>query len=160
MDMMLTSSSVLFGGAGSRGNSDHGVGVRRTRRTIWAVAMVLGGLSAGALATPGIAFSGQAAAKTVSIQCKGNGMACRAVVSVAGGASNKSNKKLRITLSDTDLKLTGVVAKPARIHGAYRLSGGSYSLGGSLYTVTLNVVRSIPKGATLTFNFAAPERGR
>jgi hypothetical protein len=155
MEIMLTSSSVLLGGAGARGGSAHGASP--ARRAIPAVAMALGALAAGALATPGIALSSQAAAKTVSVQCKGSGTACRAVVSVAGGASNK---KLRIVLSDTDLKLSGVVAKPASIHGAYRLSGGSYSLGGSLYTVTLNAVRSIPRGATLTFNFASPGRGR
>jgi hypothetical protein len=74
-------------------------------------------------------------------------------VSVAGGASNE---KLRIALSDTDLKLVGVLAKPGFIHGAYALSKGSYSLGGSLYTVTLNAVRSIPRGATLTLKFAVP----
>ena len=36
-------------------------------------------------------------------------------------------------------------------HSAY-----SYSLGGSLYTATLNAVKSIPKGATLTLKFAVP----
>ena len=34
--------------------------------------------------------------------------------------------------------------------------GGAYSLGGSLYTVTLNAVGSIPKGGTLSLEFAAP----
>ena len=104
---------------------------------------------------PGIAFSGKVAAKSVPVTCKGNATACKAVVSVAGGASNK---KLRIALSDTDLKLKSVVAKPSSIRGAYELSGGSYSLGGSLYTVTLNAVQAIPRGATLTFNFAVPAR--
>jgi hypothetical protein len=88
-----------------------------------------------------------------SITCRGGGDSCTAVVVLAGGASNE---QLRIALSDTDLKLVGVVAEPAYIHGAYQLSGGSYSLGGSLYTVTLNAVQSIPKGATLTLSFAVP----
>jgi hypothetical protein len=91
----------------------------------------------------------------VSVICRGGGNACTTVVSVAGGASNE---KLRIALSDTDLKLAGVVARPGFIHGAYLLSRGSYSLGGSLYTVTLNAVRSIPKGATLTLRFAVPSQ--
>jgi hypothetical protein len=30
------------------------------------------------------------------------------------------------------------------------------NIGGSLYTVTLNAVQSIPKGSTLTLRFAAP----
>lgn len=79
------------------------------------------------------------------------------MVGVAGGASDE---KLRIALSDTNLKLVGVVAKPAFIHGAYQLSGGSYSLGGSLYAVTLNAVQSIPRGATLTLRFAVPTLSR
>lgn len=39
--------------------------------------------------------------------------------------------------------------------GAYSLSKGSFSLGGSLYTVTLNAVQSIPRGATLTLKFSS-----
>jgi uncharacterized protein (DUF1501 family) len=111
------------------------------------------------IATPAPAGAGGArsANKTVSIVCRGGGNSCSAVASVAGGASNET---LRIALSDTDLKLVGVVAKPAFIHGAYMLSRGSYSLGGSLYTVRLNAVRSIPRGATLTLRFAAPAQRR
>ena len=93
------------------------------------------------------------AAKVKSITCRGGGDSCAAVISLAGGASNV---KLRITLSDTDLKLVSRVVKPSSVRGAYSLSKGSYSLGGSLYTVTLNAVQSIPKGSTLTLRFAAP----
>jgi hypothetical protein len=98
-------------------------------------------------------FPAAAAAKTRSVTCRGGGSSCNAVVGVAGGARNE---KLRISLSDTDLKLAGVLAKPSSIRGAYRLSHGSYSLGGSLYTVTLNAVKAIPRGATLTLRFAVP----
>jgi hypothetical protein len=103
------------------------------------------------------AVAGRSAGRTVSIVCRGGGNSCSAVVSVAGGASNR---KLRIALSDTDLKLVGVLAKPTSIRGAYILSRGSYSLGGSVYTVTLNAVQSIPKGATLTLRFAVPTTRR
>jgi hypothetical protein len=99
------------------------------------------------------AYAAHSAGKTVSLPCRGGGKSCTAVVSLAGGASNE---KLRIALSDTNFKLVGVVAKPAFIHGAYMLSDPTYSLGGSLYTATLNAVQSIPKGATLTLQFAAP----
>jgi hypothetical protein len=112
------------------------------------LALAVGALAVGILVTPGLAQ-----AKTVSIVCKGGTSSCKAVLGVAGGASRE---KVKITLSDTDLKLRRVVAKPGSIKGAYALSHGSYSLGGSLYTVTLNAVQSIPRGATLTFTFAVP----
>jgi hypothetical protein len=118
-------------------------------------AAIGGVLAAMALGTASAtrAAVGRSAGRT--IVCRGSGNSCSAVVSVAGGAGNR---KLRIALSDTDLKLVGVVARPRFIHGAYKLSHGSYSLGGSLYTVTLNAAQSIPKGATLTLRFAAPAR--
>ena len=114
-------------------------------------------LLAGAFATAGFALSGQAGGRTVSLRCKGGANSCKAVVSLAGGASRE---KLKIALSDTDLKLKSVAARPASIRGAYELSGGRYTLGGSLYTVTLNAVQAIPRGATLTLTFAVPaQRG-
>jgi hypothetical protein len=96
-----------------------------------------------------------AAGKVKSITCKGASSSCNATVALAGGASNL---KLKIALTDTDLKLAGVSVKPSSVRGAYNLSKGSYSLGGSLYTVTLNAVQSIPKGATLTLRFAVPHK--
>jgi len=115
-------------------------------------------LAAAAALTGALVLPGIAQAKTVSILCKGGANSCKAVLRVAGGASRE---KVRITLSDTDLKLRRVVAKPNTIKGAYELSHASYSLGGSLYTVTLDAVQSIPRGATLTFNFAVPpQRGK
>jgi hypothetical protein len=127
---------------------------RRGRRLTRSVVLCVAALT-GIAATGASAFSAQSAGKTVSVVCHGGGSSCSAVVSLAGGASNE---KLRIALSDTDLKLTGTVAKPAFVHGAYQLSHGSYSLGGSLYTVTLNAVQSIPSGATLTLKFAVPAK--
>lgn len=117
------------------------------RRLILTALMSAAALPAGPLA-------GEAtAARTVSLTCRGNASACTATISLAGGASNE---KLEIALSDTNLRLVSVIARPAYIHGAYLLSKGSYSLGGSLYTATLNAVQSIPKGATLTLRFAVP----
>ena len=71
--------------------------------------------------------------------------------------SAPDHRKLRTVI---DLKLKRVAARPASIRGAYELTGGRYTLGGSLYTVTLNAVQSTPKGATLTLTFVAPaQRG-
>ncbi|HEX4483229.1 MAG TPA: hypothetical protein VH081_05535 [Solirubrobacteraceae bacterium] len=118
---------------------------RPTRTLAWAFAGC-------ALALVG-ADAASAATKARSITCRGGGNSCSAVIALAGGASNV---KLKIVLSDTDLKLVGRVVKPSSVRGAYSLSRGSYSLGGSLYTVTLNAVQSIPKGSTLTLKFAVP----
>jgi hypothetical protein len=125
------------------------IGVRR----IGALVAVV--LAIASLATPALAgaASGRATGRTRSLVCRGGANSCKAVVSIAGGASRE---RLRIALSDTDLKLTSVLAKPKTIKGAYQLYGGKYSLGGSLYTVMLNAVEAIPKGATLTFSFAVP----
>jgi hypothetical protein len=106
-------------------------------------------LATGALAA--ITATG-ASAKTVSIKCRGGSSSCTATIGLAGGASNK---KLKIALTDTNLKLVGASVKPSEVKGAYSLSKGGYSLGGSLYTVTLNAVQSIPKGATLTLKFSS-----
>jgi hypothetical protein len=129
--------------------------VRTRRRTPAAAAALLvpAMLLAGAFATPALALSGHATGRTVSLRCKGGASSCKTVVSLAGGASRE---KLKIALTDTDLKLKSVVARPRSIRGAYELSRGRYSLGGSLYTVTLNAVQAIPRGATLTLTFAVP----
>jgi hypothetical protein len=105
-------------------------------------------IATGALAGPAIATTATTSAAATKISCRGNDKVCNAV-----GASNK---KLQVELPGTELLLTDVVAKPSWIHGAYLLSGGKYSLGGSLYSVTLNAVQSIPKGATLTLRFQTP----
>jgi hypothetical protein len=113
-----------------------------------AAAVLAAGMLA-AIAAPG------ASAKTVSLKCHGGSSSCSVTIGLAGGASNK---KLRISLSDTNLKLVGRSVKPKEVKGAYSLSKGSYSLGGSVYNVTLNAVQSIPKGATLTLRFAVPQK--
>jgi hypothetical protein len=118
----------------------------RRRANTLAAAFVLAATPA-ALAAPSLA-----AGKTANVRCLGGGSKCTAVVGLAGGASNK---KLRITLSDTNLKLVGVVAKPSSVRGAYLLSHGKFSLGGSVFTVTLNAVKAIGKGATLTLKFSS-----
>jgi hypothetical protein len=105
-------------------------------------------LAAGALVA--VTATG-ASAKTVTAKCLGGSSSCSATIGLAGGASNK---KLKIELSDTNLKLVAITAKPSKVKGAYSLSKGGYSLGGSLYTVTLNAVQSIRKGATLTLKFS------
>ncbi len=89
--------------------------------------------------------------KVRSIDCKGGSSSCVATVGLAGGASNV---KLRIALTDTNFRLVSVTAKPKEVKGAYSLSKGTYSVGGSVYTTTLNAVQSIRKGATLTLKFA------
>jgi hypothetical protein len=99
--------------------------------------------------------SASAAPKVKSVTCHGGSSSCNATVGLTGGASNL---KLKIALSDTNLKLAGVTVKPNSVRGAYELLRGSYSLGGSLYTVTLNAVQSIPKDATLTLKFAVPHK--
>jgi uncharacterized membrane protein len=125
---------------------------RRAKRTLaWT-------LAGGAVALPVIGVgAASAATKIRSITCRGGGNSCSVTIGLAGGASNV---KLKIALSDTDLKLVGRVVKPSSVRGAYSLTHGSYSLGGSLYTVTLNAVQSIPKGSTLTLRFAAPTQSQ
>ncbi len=127
----------------TEGQSKRLVRFGRSRRLAAAV------LAAGVLA--GLTASG-ASAKTVSLKCRGGSSSCSVTIGLAGGASNK---KLAIALTDTNLKLVGVTAKPSIVKGAYSLSKPKYSLGGSLYTITLNAVQSIPKGATLTLKFAS-----
>jgi hypothetical protein len=146
--------------ASTAGGAGRKLGRHAGRLKMAAAATLIGVLAGGAAMAPGIASasaSGPAAAaagKTRQIKCRGGSNSCKAVVSLAGGASRV---KLVIALSDTNLKLKSVVAKPKSVKGAYELSGGKYSLGGSVYTVTLNAVQSIPKGSTLTLTFAAPK---
>jgi hypothetical protein len=117
---------------------------RRAARVLAYCAVPLAALALGAPAA-------SAKPKVRSIACKGGSSSCVATVNLAGGASNV---KLKIALTDTNLKLVSVTAKPKEVKGAYSLSKGTYSLGGSVYTTTLNAVQSIRKGATLTLKFA------
>jgi hypothetical protein len=112
-------------------------------------------LTAVAVITLVTAFAAPASAKTRSVSCQGNDQSCKAVVGLAGGASNE---RLRIALPGTSLKLISTTVRPHWIQGAYSLTAGKYSLGGSRYTATLNAVQSIPSGARLTLLFEAPVR--
>ncbi len=87
-----------------------------------------------------------------TVRCRGTARSCTAQVSIAGGASNRT---LVIKLTDTNLRLRSVTASPKRASSAYLLSGGHFALGGSEYIVTLNAVRSNPKGAHLVLKFAS-----
>jgi hypothetical protein len=112
-------------------------------------------LTAAALAAGATVFAAQASAQTRSVDCRGTEQSCKAVVSLAGGASNE---RLRVALTGTNLKLISVTVRPHWVQGGYSLSRGRYTLGGSRYTTRLNAVESIPRGARLTLLFEAPVR--
>jgi hypothetical protein len=95
--------------------------------------------------------AGAAGSSTAS--CRGSATFCEATFSLAGGASNK---RLTVQLTDTNLKLLAVNATPAFVHGAYRLFGGRFTTGGSVYTVGLDAVQGIPAGAKLIMTFGHP----
>lgn len=120
---------------------------RSRRRVAGLVAGLAIATAPAALAAPSLA-----AAKPLSVNCRGGANSCSAVIGLAGGASNRT---VKVALTDTNLKLVGIVAKPSEIRGAYLLSKGRYSLGGSVFTFTLNAVKSIGKGATLTLKFSS-----
>jgi hypothetical protein len=107
-------------------------------------------VAAGALAIIPTAAEAAGSARAV---CKGTERSCTATFSLAGGASNK---KLVVQLPGTNLKLVNVSATPSYVHGAYALGRGRFSLGGSVYTTTLNAVESIGKGAKLRLQFGGP----
>jgi hypothetical protein len=69
-------------------------------------ATVLAAGTLAAIVAPG------ASAKTVSLTCHGGSSSCSATIGLAGGASNK---KLKIALSDTNLKLVAITAKPSEV---------------------------------------------
>jgi hypothetical protein len=96
------------------------------------------------------------AAGSATANCRGSATFCEATFSLAGGASNK---RLTVRLTDTNLKLLAVNATPAFVHGAYRLFGGRFTTGGSVYTVGLDAVQGIPAGAKLIMTFGHPSKG-
>ncbi len=107
----------------------------------------------GALALPGAADAAKKNTKTVA--CKGGEQRCTATIDLAGGASNET---IRVELPGTNLRFIGLDATPAWVDGAFSVEGGGFSLGGSLFTLKLNAVESIPKGAKLFLKFGQPER--
>lgn len=109
-------------------------------------------LAAGTLALPAAAQ----AKGTQTVVCKGSEARCTATVGLGGGASNKT---IRVELPGTsDLRLIGINATPAWVDGAFAIDSVGYSLGGSLFTLKLNAVESLPKNAKLLLEFGTPER--
>jgi hypothetical protein len=106
-------------------------------------------LAVGAL---GAIPASASAARPTAVRCVGTADFCGATVSIAGGASNK---RMAVTLSDTDLKLVAVRVLPGSSKGAYEISKASYQVGGSIYRFTLNAVQGNPKGARIVLLFAA-----
>jgi hypothetical protein len=115
-----------------------------------AVAALATCMIAGALA------SSAGAAGSATATCRGSANLCEATFSLAGGASNK---RLTVQIPGTNLRLLAVNATPAYVRGAYRLFGGRFTTGGSVYTVNLDAVDSIPAGARLTMTFGHPSTG-
>jgi hypothetical protein len=115
-----------------------------------ATAALATSMIAGALA------SSAGAAGSATATCRGSANLCEATFSLAGGASNK---RLTVQIPGTNLRLLAVNATPAYVRGAYRLFGGRFTTGGSVYTVNLDAVDSIPAGAKLTMTFGHPSTG-
>jgi hypothetical protein len=126
--------------------------LRASAPRLTAVAVIIFTTVAATLLTT---FAAQASAQTRSVSCRGDDESCTAVVNLAGGAGNE---RLRVTLPGTSLKLISATVRPHWVQGAYSLTRGRYSLGGSRYTARLNAVQSIPRGARLTLLFEAPVR--
>ncbi|HMJ01417.1 MAG TPA: hypothetical protein VK506_00665 [Conexibacter sp.] len=114
----------------------------------------LGALLAAAVAALLALPAAASAAGSATAVCRGGDSTCLATFSLAGGASNK---RLTVELPGTNLKLVAHVVTPHWVAGAYSLSRGRYSLGGSVYTTTLNAVQSIPRGAKLRLEFAVEQ---
>lgn len=108
-------------------------------------------LAAGALALPAAA----GAKGSATAVCKGTEQSCTATFSLAGGASNK---QITVELPGTDLKLVHTHATPDYLNGAYLINNAGYSLGGSVWSATLNAVAFAPKGSTVALRFARPQR--
>lgn len=109
-----------------------------------------------ALAAATFAFAGTASADgPYDVVCRGDEMLCTAKVNLGGGASNE---RLFVELPGTDLKLVSQNVNPDWLHGAYSLTRGTYTTGGSVYTATLNAVQSIPRRGVLFLTFAHPDQ--
>jgi hypothetical protein len=81
---------------------------------------------------------------------------CGVSFSLVGGASNK---RLTVNLPGTNMHVLNSFPTPLTLRGAYRLSAPRFSLGGSVYSVTLNAVGSIRVGR-LAFVFGDPTTTR
>lgn len=111
-----------------------------------------GALVVGALAPPAMAGPDRKAAPTATVRvtCRGTQRLCKAVVSIAGGASDR---RLVIKLPGTNWRQPTVTVTPASSRGAYLISQRRFALGGSEYRFTLNAVKANPRGAHLTLTF-------
>lgn len=85
-----------------------------------------------------------------TIRCQGRATSCTAIVPLTGGASNR---KLIIELTNTHLRLVSETAIPRSSDGTYLLTDGHSLRGGSQYIVTLNAIKSNPKGSHLVLKF-------
>ncbi|HEY6775453.1 MAG TPA: hypothetical protein VI122_02990 [Thermoleophilaceae bacterium] len=113
-----------------------------------ALVVVIAAALTGGLAAP--------AAAQVSRPCVGSDTMCEAAFSMSGGASNE---RITVRLPDTNLRLLSVNATPAFVHGAYMLTRGRFSEGGSVYTATLDAVQGMPRNARLLMTFGHPSTG-
>jgi hypothetical protein len=114
--------------------------------------LAAGAVIAGAVAPPVLAGPQRKAdsSATVKITCRGTVRVCKAVVSIAGGASNR---RVVIELPGTSWKPPKITVVPRSSRGAYLISNRRFALGGSEYRFTLNAVRANPRGAHLTLTF-------
>jgi hypothetical protein len=98
----------------------------------------------------------RAAIGSASARCVGSEHLCGVSFSLVGGASNK---RLTVNLPGTNMHVLNTFAIPLSLRGAYRLSAPRFSLGGSVYSVTLNAVRAIRVGR-VAFVFGDPTTTR
>jgi len=90
-----------------------------------------------------------------AVTCLGGERVCTAHISLRGGADDK---RIQVKLPGTNLKLAARVPTPPATRKLFSVSGGDYSLGGSVYTFTLDTDRSFGKGAWLALTFRDPAR--
>jgi hypothetical protein len=114
--------------------------------------LAAGAIAAGVIAPPAVASPDRKATSgaTVKVTCRGTERACKAVVSIAGGASNR---RVVVMLPGTHWKSPTVTVTPRSSRGAYLISNRRFALGGAEYRFTLNAVRANPRGAQLTLTF-------
>jgi hypothetical protein len=121
-----------------------------------ATGAALAACAAGALAPAAQAQGARAAIGSATARCVGSEHLCGVSFSLVGGASNK---RLTVNLPGTNMHVLNSFPIPLTLRGAYRLSGPRFSLGGSVYSVTLNAVGSIRAGR-LAFVFGDPTTTR
>lgn len=140
-----------FAGAYRITNGRYALGGSVYRFTLQARPSAVDGYASMTFTNPSRRQSGPAS----TVRCLGGDDVCTAHVSLRGGASNK---RIRVILPGTDLKLAAGAraVTPASSRGAYSIGRGSYSTGGSVYSFTLNAVGSLGRGAWLALTFRDP----